>query len=195
MAMPEGREEECVVRRVSIDGLMGLNGIVGGELTQWQLENMAPFLEPPHVVANKRERVPRAVARQRAVKVAVQREKAHEKKERKRAERKEKRNPSLTVTAVFKRDPGPRSLTEFIIHLRKEQQPVLDIETTLQRMQMGHPRQHPPLQQPLQSGATGVSKTARRRVNTAVNEMSGLFTICCQVSPEAPHADSLMANE
>jgi hypothetical protein len=182
------------LRRVSIDGLMGLDGIVGGELSSWQLENMAPFLHEPRAalaVATKRERIPRTVARERAVKVAAKREKAQEKKERKRVERKEKKNPSLTATAVFKRRkwelaPGPRGFKEFIIQLRQEQQPVLDLETTLQGLQVGQtPQQTPPQQLAPKAGNTCVSKTARRKVNTAVNEMSGLFAVCCQLSPEA----------
>ena len=189
---------ESVVRRISVDGLMGVGGIVGGELSAWQVENMAPFLTAtPRQDGSadgevaKRERVPRGIARARAAQEMLKREKGLGRKERKRMARKEKKNPALTVTARFKQqasrrpwelEPVPRRFKEFITQQQQEQQSTIDLELHLQRMHVGQPQaqQPPPLTEPAQ---VTLSKTARRRINTSVNEMSGLFASCCHLSP------------
>merc|ERR1712205_136837 len=138
----------------------------------------------------KRERVPRGIARARAAQEMLKREKGLGRKERKRMARKEKKNPALTVTARFKQqasrrpwelEPVPRRFKEFITQ-QQEQQSTIDLELHLQRMHVGQPQaqQPPPLTEPAQ---VTLSKTARRRINTSVNEMSGLFASCCHLSP------------
>ena len=131
-----------LVRRVSIDGLMGIGGIIGGELTREQLESVAPFLGE----------LSEPYAAERREKHAVQatREDEQTKAGRKCTERQRGKCPQLAFTAFFKNDgPGawkrrsrgleraPRCLRDFIAQQRRAQQPILDLEHTLQRMQMG----------------------------------------------------------
>lgn len=179
-------------------------------LTPWQIENMRPFLDPPvkksptfrfeRVADYLSGRTARAEAKAWAVQVVGQSEKAGATKERKRAERKEHKTPPVAHTAIFKTTPTRRStssLPAFEIScadslwpVQHDHQPLQDLESSLQRMDMG--LQPPTQPQPslkeegsenrFAPSSAHVSKTARRRVDSAVNDMSGLFAASCQLS-------------
>ena len=136
-----------VVRRVSIDGLMGIGGIMGGELTREQLDSVAPFLAELSEPCAARER-PCVGAGKHAAQATREDEQA--KAGRKCTERQRGKYPQPALTAFFKKDGAgawkrrsrgleraPRCLRDFIAQQRQAQKPILDLEHTLQRMQMG----------------------------------------------------------
>ena len=141
-----------------------------GELAPWQMLNMAPFLSDGQ--SRKRDRITRPSAQERTLQMAAKREKAHEKKERKRAARRVKKNPRLTPTVTFKSFPAQRreqhtkkllgSLTESLENMAIQQLPT---ENTI--LLEDH----------------RVGKTGRRRINSVVNSMSEIFATQCQLSP------------
>lgn len=140
------RGTDGVVRRVSIDGLMGIGGIIGGELTREQLESVSSLLDELSEPQVAREG-PYAGAGKHAAQATREEEQAEA---RKCTERKRRKCGTLEITAVFKSGgPGawkrrirgleraPRCLRDFIEQQRQAQQPTLDLEHTFQRMQMG----------------------------------------------------------
>lgn len=166
---------EAVVRRVSIDGVMGIGGIVGGELTPQQLECVAPLLDE--------------LAGRHAESEAAHVQAQHAEDEPGKGVR--KRNPPLARTAVFKRrsrEPAHRNLRDFIAQQRQAQEPILDVELALQRMQMGRrPRPTTAGARPRRS-----KRSAAVAATGSANDMSALFADCCQLSAQL--ADGLPAD-